>query len=222
MSKQLSIKDSVIFAFNGASLHPWYFVKMFLYWIAYASLLAAGLIVMLITLGFLLNPLHIQTIEDAKNVTINGTGFTIWMFIFFASFIYFLVSTYFVPIKLLLSFDAKSPKSFTFGSFFTALDLKTIFRLFSAAIIYGIIVAVGLICLIIPGIYFAVKFQWVFYYIIDKKTGVMEGLGKSFARTTGHFWHLFFIDLISAILLGTFILIPVGYLMRIRAFHKGN
>lgn len=222
MSKQLSIKDSALFAVNGVISHPWYFVKMVVYWIAYASILAVGLILMLIALGFLLNPLQIHTIEEAKNVTINGTGFTVWMFIFFASCIYFWVSVYFVPIKLLLSFDPKSPKAFTFGNFFTAFSLKTIFRLFSASIIYGIIVAVGIICLIIPGIYFAVKFQWVFYYIIDKKTGVMEGLEKSFARTTGHFWQLFGIDVISAILLGTFILIPVGYLMRIRAFHKGN
>ncbi len=222
MSKQISIKDSALFAVNGVVSHPWYFVKMFIYWLAFASLLAAGLIVMLVALGFALNPLEIHTIEEVKNVTINGTGFTIWLFIFFASFIYFLVSIYFVPLKLLLSFNPRYVPVFTFGSFFTALDLKTVFRLFSAVFIFGIIVAVGLICFIVPGIYCAVKFQWVFYYIINDRNGVMESLEKSYARTTGHFWQLLGIDIISAIIMGTFLLIPVGYLMRIRAFSKVN
>lgn len=222
MNKQLSIKDSVLFAVNGLISHPWYFVKMFLYWFCYASLLAAGILILLIALGFMLNPLSIATIDQVKNVSVNGMQFTIWMFIFFASCIYFWISAYFAPVKLLLPFDPKSPKPFTFGSFFTALDFKTVYTLFSATIIYGLIVTLGAICLIIPGIYFAMKFQWVFYYIIDKQTGVIEGLKKSYARTTGHFWQLLGIVIIAAILSGLFILIPVAYLMQIRAYKKGN
>lgn len=222
MAKQLSIKDSILFAVNGVTSHPWYFVKMFLYWICYASLLAAGLIVALIALGFLMHPLSIETIEHATNVSVNATPFTIWVFLFFALLIYFSVKVGFTPIKLLLPFDPKSPKPLTFGSFFTALDLKTVFRLFSAMFIYFIIVLVGIICFIIPGVYFAIKFHWVFYYIIDQKAGVMEGLEKSYARTTGHFWQLLGISFIAAILSGLFILIPVAYLMQIRAYKKGN
>lgn len=222
MNKQLSIKDSVLFAVNGLISHPWYFVKMFLYWFCYASLLTVGFLIFLIAGGFMLNPVSISTIDQATNVAVNSTSFVIWLCIFFASFIYFGISVYFTPVKLLLPFDPKSPKPFTFGSFFTALDFKTVYKLFSATIIYGLIVTLGAICLIIPGIYFANKFQWVFYYIIDKQTGVIEGLKKSYARTTGHFWQLMGIVIIAAILSGLFILIPVAYLMQIRAYKRGN
>lgn len=222
MSKQLSIKDSILFAVNGLVSHPWYFVKMFLYWLAYLSLLAVALLLLIIGLGFLLHPLTIQTIAHATSVTINSWPFSILLCITGVSVIYFWVSAVFVPIALLLSFDPKSPKPFTFGSFFTALDFKTAFRLFSAGIIYLMLVTIGFICLIIPGVYFFIKFSWVSYYIIDEKTGVMEGLEKSYARTTGHFWQLLGLYILAGILSSTLILIPVVCLMLIRAYKRGN
>ncbi len=59
------------------------------------------------------------------------------------------------------------------------------------SILYGLIVAAGLILLIIPGLIWAVKFQFFSYCIIDKKLGPIEALKASSRMTRGVKWDLF-------------------------------
>jgi len=86
------------------------------------------------------------------------------------------------------------------------------------AILYGLIVFVGMILLIIPGVIWAMKLQYFSYFIIDKKLGPVEALKESSRITTGIKWDVFaFCSLLIVInligflcfVLGLFVTIPM-------------
>ncbi|MEA3324508.1 MAG: hypothetical protein U9Q37_05135 [Euryarchaeota archaeon] len=58
-------------------------------------------------------------------------------------------------------------------------------------ILYGFIVVGGLILLTIPGIIWAIKFQFFDYLIVDKGLGPIDALEKSSEITRGVKWDLF-------------------------------
>lgn len=60
-----------------------------------------------------------------------------------------------------------------------------------AAIVYNLIILGGLILLIVPGIIWAIKFQFFSYFIVDEGMGVMDSLRASAQITSGDKWNLF-------------------------------
>ncbi|TET06858.1 hypothetical protein E3J79_00665 [Candidatus Dependentiae bacterium] len=70
---------------------------------------------------------------------------------------------------------------------------------FLAGIIYFFIVAIGLILLVVPGIYFGLRLIFFPYFIVDKNAGIIDSLRRSFKITEDHGWPLF----------GLLLLIPV-------------
>lgn len=86
------------------------------------------------------------------------------------------------------------------------------------SILYGLIVVVGLILLIIPGIIWAIKFQFFDYLIVDEGLGPVDALEKSSEITRGVKWELFLLDILLVIInllgflclvVGLFVSIPV-------------
>lgn len=73
-------------------------------------------------------------------------------------------------------------------------------RYILATILYGLMVVVGLILLVVPGIYLAVKFQFYAYFIVDKNMGVIESLKHSSKITKGSIMNLFLFGLICVAL----------------------
>ncbi|MFH1150486.1 MAG: hypothetical protein V1748_08430 [Actinomycetota bacterium] len=59
------------------------------------------------------------------------------------------------------------------------------------SILYFLIVLGGLILLIVPGIYWAVKYHFWGYLIIDQGMSPVDAIKKSGQMTKGHWWHLF-------------------------------
>lgn len=60
-----------------------------------------------------------------------------------------------------------------------------------ATLLYALIVVVGIILLIIPGIYLAVRLQFYKFIVIDNENmGPVNALKKSMDITRGHFWKL--------------------------------
>jgi len=59
------------------------------------------------------------------------------------------------------------------------------FKYLVGSILYGLIVVVGLILLIIPGIIWAIKFQFFDYLIVDQGFGPIDALEKSSEITRG-------------------------------------
>lgn len=108
------------------------------------------------------------------------------------------------------------------GKEWTWRDLYRHYSLFLnflvASILFGLIVAGGLILLIVPGIIFAVMFGQYSYVIVDKGVGPIEALKQSKRITSGVRWKLlgfhivsFFVVILGfiALLFGALIAIPV-------------
>lgn len=87
----------------------------------------------------------------------------------------------------------------------------------AGSILYGLAIAIGLILLIIPGIYFGIRFQFFSYFIVEKNVGPVQALRMSWNLTKDLTWKLFVYGLIVmginilgalALLLGLFLTIP--------------
>lgn len=84
------------------------------------------------------------------------------------------------------------------------LETKDMFEAFKnywnavlASLLVFIIIIVGLILLIIPGIFFACKLAFTPYLVVDRKMAVMEALEESWRMTGGHAWKVFLIGLLA-------------------------
>lgn len=80
------------------------------------------------------------------------------------------------------------------GDLFSCIPL--LLKYFIASLIYGIIVGFGLILFIVPGIIWAIKFQFYSYFIVDKRSGPIEALKQSSAITRGAKGDLFVLGLL--------------------------
>lgn len=104
-------------------------------------------------------------------------------------------------------------------------DFKVLFsqyrligKYFAASALYGLIVLGGLILLIVPGIIWAIKYQFFQYFLMDKNAGIKESLRLSAKATQGVKWQLFLFVLslillnilgALALLVGLFVTIPM-------------
>lgn len=101
----------------------------------------------------------------------------------------------------------------------TIEDLFANYRLFpkylAGSIIYMLLVGAGFIFFILPGIYFALKYQFYGYLIIDKGMGPIAALKESSKMTDGfkknliEFWLTLFCSIaVISLLLSYFIILP--------------
>jgi uncharacterized membrane protein len=109
--------------------------------------------------------------------------------------------------------DNKEPAA---GNFKT--DLISFLKFLVTQVIFGIMIFVGILLLVVPGILVIVRFQYAPYILVDKKTGIWESFRESLAITKGSGWSLFLmliavlgINVLGALLLGVglFITIPL-------------
>lgn len=77
-------------------------------------------------------------------------------------------------------------------------DYEKFFDFVIAYVFYSLIVLGGLVLLIIPGIIWAVKYQFFPYLIIDKGMKASDALKESARITKGSRWDLFLFYLINA------------------------
>jgi uncharacterized membrane protein len=128
-------------------------------------------------------------------------------------------------IKITLKFCDQEPATYR--------DLFSAYRLFLnylvGSIVYGIIVAIGFVFLIIPGIYLAVKYQFYEYLIVDKGMGPIEAIKRSGVLTEGVkrnlvlFWlALVGINILGLIALGVGLIatVPVSWLANAYVYRR--
>ena len=85
------------------------------------------------------------------------------------------------------------------------VEIKDMFSVFErnywnaviAGLVKTIIIVIGFIMLIVPGIIFACRLAFVPYLIIDQKMEAMEALKASWAMTKGHGWTIFGMGLLA-------------------------
>lgn len=94
------------------------------------------------------------------------------------------------------------------------LSLPLFFKFLLANVLYFLIVAAGFLLLIVPGIYFAVKYQFVLYLVVDKKMDVVPAFNMSSEMTKGVKWKLLLFDLLLVVLaMVGFAVFFVGFLV---------
>ena len=107
-------------------------------------------------------------------------------------------------------------------------DWGLVFMYIITNVIRQIIIIVGLILFIIPGIIFAIKLQFVDYLIVDKKMGI-DSLSKSWNMTKGVKWNLFLLWILIALiniagalllLVGLFITVPLSMVATAYVYRK--
>jgi uncharacterized membrane protein len=111
-------------------------------------------------------------------------------------------------ISLDLCYHQKSKISELFSHY------RLFFRFLIGGILYGLIVLVGLILLIVPGIVWAIQFQFYPYLILEKGLRPIEALRKSSKITKGVRWDLFvFALMLFGVALGMLLISVVPILL---------
>lgn len=80
--------------------------------------------------------------------------------------------------------------SFNYKDVFN-MPTKNTFNYLIAQILFGILVFVGLLLLVVPGLYFYFKYAFASTLVVDKDMGVLDAFNKSSEITDGHKWTLF-------------------------------
>lgn len=113
------------------------------------------------------------------------------------------------------------------ATLFTSIDQYL--PVLGATMLIGLIVGLGLVLLIFPGIYWAIKYQFVVPLIIDKKLAVFEAMKRSDAMTKGRKMDIFVFDLtmfgviilgVLALGVGVLVALPVVGLAGIDLYQK--
>ena len=102
-------------------------------------------------------------------------------------------------------------------------------RYLGASILTGLVIWAGFILLVIPGIYWSIKFQFYGYFVIDQNCDPIESMRRSSRITQDVKWRLFgfgvvvaIINMIGALclLVGLFVTIPVTLLAYSSVYRK--
>jgi hypothetical protein len=100
---------------------------------------------------------------------------------------------------------------------------------FLASIIYGLIIFVGFLLLIVPGVIWSLKFRFYSYFIIDKNMSPIEALKASAAITDGYKAQLFMLGILVGLInflgllclgVGLFLTIPLSLMAFVFAFRR--
>lgn len=99
----------------------------------------------------------------------------------------------------------------------------------AASIVVGVIVMVGLLLLIVPGLIWAYKYMFSLYLVIDKKMGPFEAMKRSEVLTNGHKMWLFAFSLVLVLInlagalalgLGLLLTIPLSAYAQALVYQK--
>lgn len=97
-----------------------------------------------------------------------------------------------------------------------------------SSVLVGVIVIIGLILLIVPGIIWALRYLFVPYLVMERKLAPFEALKESARITYGHKWQLFgllglivLINILGALflLVGLLVSVPVSSLAMVHAYR---
>ena len=84
------------------------------------------------------------------------------------------------------------------------VEIKNMFEAFQnywnavlAGLLVGVIVIIGLIVLIVPGIIFSCKLAFTPYLVVDRKMEVIEAIKASWRMTNGNAWKVFLTGLLA-------------------------
>lgn len=116
----------------------------------------------------------------------------------------------FVKISLKITKNERA----TYGDLFSCLPQLIPYTV--ASVLYALLVLLGLVLFIVPGIYFLVRYGFFTYFIVDKGAGIMESFRLSSEITRGYKTELLklCVVLVAIMMLGA-LLVMVGLLVAV-------
>lgn len=165
--KDFDIEKALKFGWNTMKTNFWFFFGII--WIAFVITLIPNL--------------SIQLIIRLSHITTGGV-IAIIVICIVAIVIGAIVQMGYINIGLIYC-DGKKAK---FRDFFTSYPL--LMKYIIGSFLYGLIMMVGFILLIVPGIIWGIKFQFFGYFIVEQKCGPVEALKRSSATTKDVRWKL--------------------------------
>ncbi len=118
-------------------------------------------------------------------------------------------------------------KEFGFSDF--RVSFEVFWKYIVTSILLGLLVGAGMILLIIPGIYFAIRYGLATYLVVDKHLGPLEAMKRSALITGGNKWKLFEFLLIVigvnilgalALLVGLVVSIPTTFIAGVWVYNE--
>ena len=184
--KQFSIEEAVKFGWQTTKTNFKFLIK----------------IILIIMAAYILTSWVSNALEDAPVLNVVAS-ILFWV-------LHIVLDIGLVKIALKLTADQKPELADLFNHY------PLFWKYLGGAILSGLIMFVGLILHIVPGIYFAVRLQFVTYLIIDQGLGPIDAIKKSWEITGGNFWNLFLFGLVIVLInvLG-FLALVVGLLWAI-------
>lgn len=169
--KKFSNREAIRFGWEGMKNH--------------FALFAAAILIQII----------VELTPDALNIVLPAERMDIHSFILtvmeaFLLLVGMVITMGLIRISLMIIDGEKPDLAYLFST------VPFLWRYLISTILYILIVAGGLLLLIVPGIYWAIRFGFYGYLIVDRNTRVMESLKKSAEITKGSVWHLFLLGLV--------------------------
>ena len=197
--KQFSIEEAVKFGWQTTKTNFKFLIK----------------IILIIMAAYILTSWVSNALEDAPVLNVVAS-ILFWV-------LHIVLDIGLVKIALKLTADQKPELADLFNHY------PLFWKYLGGAILSGLIILGGLILLIVPGIYFAVKLQFVTYLIIDQGLGPIDAIKKSWEITGGNFWNLFLFGLVIvlinvlgflALVVGLLWAIPTAAIATAFVYHK--
>ena len=91
----------------------------------------------------------------------------------------------------------KAVRNEPFKTYDMFMAFQNIWNVVFASILVSIIVGIGIVLLIVPGIIFACKLVFVPFLVMDRKMEAIEAVKKSWEMTKGYSWTIFGMAVVS-------------------------
>jgi hypothetical protein len=91
----------------------------------------------------------------------------------------------------------KAVRNEPFKTYDMFMAFQNIWNAVIANILVSVIVGIGIVLIIVPGIIFACRLVFVPFLVMDQKMEAIEAIKKSWEMTTGHSWTIFAMGLMS-------------------------
>ena len=178
--------------------------------------------------AFLLTMLSFLAVGIVMFILIAIVGDDYALPIVIISYVGFLVLGILINIGWLrISLNIVDKKKTDFMMLFDGWD--AFWRFFGASLLYGLIVMVGYVFFIIPGVILGLKYMWMPWLVVDKKMGVLDAMQKSDDMTMGLKWDLLGFYIITQIIsmlgflaffVGTFVTYPAVLLSTAKLYRS--
>lgn len=155
-----------------------------------------------------------------------GNRALIFLINFFGGVLTTIVSIGFLKISLKFLDNQQANLTDLFSSWNNYL---LVIKYWLGSVIFGLIVLLGILLFLVPGIIWAIKLQYYSFLIVEKKMGPIEAFRLSWQITKGNKWQLFLLGIllglitllgVLALVVGLLISIPTTMLAQAYVYRK--